>query len=82
MSLALAYQRVFASLNAAAVARLRGLEQFDGDGDVVVQQAGQRGAGRVAVVRLEGVADVGLVLQQARRGGVEPARSIRECHNR
>jgi hypothetical protein len=45
------------------VAGLRRLEQLDRDGDVVVQQAGQLGAGRVAEERLDGVADVGLVLQ-------------------
>ena len=55
---------------------LRGLQQLDRDGDVVVQQGGELVTGGRAVVRLDGIADVSLVLQQPLRRGAEAVRSV------
>ena len=49
---------------------------------MIVQQRGQLCAGRVAVERFDRVADVDLVLQQPRRGGVKPSVVGGEGHDR
>ena len=70
ISSALAYQAVLASVTLVVVAGLGGGDEVAGDEDVVAQQGGECGAGFVAVEVGDGVADVGLVLQEPFGGGV------------
>ena len=82
MSLALAYQRALAAVNALGVPGLGRLQHLDGDRDVVVQQRGEPVARGSAVEGRDRVADVALVLQQPGRRGLEARRPVGEGHDR
>ena len=77
MSSAFAAQRACASASFGLVAGLGGGDDVGGDQDVLAQLPGQLVAGRLAVERLDGVADVGLVPEQPADRGVGVGRAGR-----
>lgn len=71
MASALAYQRTLTVFTPGRIACDRGAAQRGGAGDVVLQERGELVPGGVAVERLDGVADVDLVLEEPLRRRVE-----------
>ncbi len=82
MSSAFRCQRAWASASLASSPAFAAQDDLGGDQDVKPELAGQLVAGRLAVERLDRVADVGLVAQQPPDGGLRVRSVGRQADDR